>query len=207
MGLSEHALDANDEWCTPPALFMPMVWGWGGIDLDPFGHFTSKVPATERWTLPEKWAAADGLSDEEWTALLAAGYVEGDAQTLAWNGRVFANGPYSNVAWWLSRAADAAEQREAHVIGLIPVRPNNTWWDAYVWRRASAICWPRKRVTFEGTQRNGKKGVNAPFHVCLPYYGNEATVFGFMYEHIGHIQILRPQTLPFRSELLQHLQR
>jgi hypothetical protein len=127
MGLSEHAFGANDEWCTPPSLFLPMVWGWGGIDLDPFGHFTSKVPATERWTLPEKWAAAEGLSDEEWTALLAAGYVEGDAQTLEWNGRVFANGPYSNVAWWLSRAADAAEQREAHVIGLIPVRPNNTW--------------------------------------------------------------------------------
>mgnify|MGYP000933696426 CR=1 FL=1 len=112
MGLSEHALDANDEWCTPPSLFLPMVWGWGGIDLDPFGHFTSKIPATERWTLPEKWAAAEGLSDEEWTTLLAAGYVEGDAQQLEWNGRVFANGPYSNVAWWLSRAADAAEQED-----------------------------------------------------------------------------------------------
>lgn len=203
MGKSEHLLETNDEWCTPALLYDPLVWGWGGIDIDPFGNFRSSVPAAERWVRQETWdAASPTLSDEKWNALIERGYVVGDARTNVWEGRILANGPYTNCAWWLSRAADAADERGAHVVCIVPARLNNGWWDTYVWQRASAVCWPRKRVNFEGLLASGKKGVNAPFHVGLPYYGSEPYVFGMVYEHVGHIQILRPQTIPLRQVAL-----
>jgi len=180
MGKSEHTLGTNNEWCSPQAAFKPVIDGWGKIDLDPFGNFNSRVPATKRVALPEKW---EGIPEVDAVAYRKRGYIAGDARVVPWEGIVWVNGPYDACPWWLDRSAKAADDG-AEVFALAPARPNNRWWDRYVWRQATAVCWPYDRIVFEGAK------YVAPFHCAIIYYGHQVALFEFMYEHLGKIQRL-----------------
>lgn len=92
----------TDDWATP----WPVVWRleeeFGKFDLDPCA-----TPASAK--APRYFTAED------------------DGLLQPWEGRVFLNPPYSEIAPWVAKAVESA-RAGALVVAILPVRTERDWW-------------------------------------------------------------------------------
>jgi DNA N-6-adenine-methyltransferase Dam len=131
----------NDEWLTPPEILKSL----GGFDLDPCAPVVRPWPtARQHITLPQ-----DGLSAE-------------------WKGRVWLNPPFNRYARprWMRRMAEYGNG-----IMLIPAATETEAFDAYVWRKAAAVCFVKTRPHFHFA--DGKRAkANCGTAIALVAYGD-----------------------------------
>jgi hypothetical protein len=84
----------------------------------------------------------------------------GDGLSVRWAGRVWLNPPYSNIGTWMGRLA-------AHGQGtaLVFARTETVWFTSHVWRRANALLFLERRLSFclsdgrESTENAGAPSV------------------------------------------------
>lgn len=108
--------DPSDEWLTPPWILDRL----GDFDLDPCS------PVDRPWP-----TAAVHLT------------IEDDGLDASWDGRVWLNPPYSDVARWMARIAD-----HNYGTALVSARTDTAWFFDCVWGRAAAVMFLRGRVAF-----------------------------------------------------------
>ncbi len=114
-------------WCTPNSVLKLVRKFFGGhIDLDPCSGSLSSVAAYKAFTEKD-----DGLAQE-------------------WRGRTFMNPPYGRgMPEWLAKAMYSGDARSrAITVGLIPARVDAEYFHEFIWRGASAVCFPQGRITF-----------------------------------------------------------
>lgn len=114
---------ATVEWLTPPWV-IEALGGWRSIDRDPCTPIEQPYPtALQRWTMLD-----DGLS-----------------KTWDREERHFVNPPYANgvVDLWLAKLAD-----HGRGTALIFARTETDAFFRYVWERATAVLFMRKRINF-----------------------------------------------------------
>lgn len=109
-------MSASDSYITPRELTEPL----GQFNLDPC-----------RFCF-QPWQHARHSYD------LALGE---DGLVLPWFGRVWLNGPYSDLTPWMRRLA-----RYGRGTALVNVCPTTRWWKKWVWPHAFAIRFLSKRV-------------------------------------------------------------
>lgn len=141
-GIGSHhsARSITDEWLTPPHV----VEALGPFDLDPCS------PLARPWP-----TAAHHLT------------VDDDGLSSPWQGRVWLNPPYSEVAEWMARLA-----QHDHGTALVFARVETRWWFESVWGPASAILFLKGRLTFHhGDGTASKAGHNSGGPSALIAYG------------------------------------
>lgn len=119
--------------------------------IDAFGPFDLDPACCEQ--MP--WRTAD----EMWTS---------GGLDRHWGGMVWLNPPYSDVGAWMERLA-----QHGNGIALVFARVETAWWFEIVWAKASAIAFPRGRLTFhrpDGT----KPGVNSGAPSTFVAFGEPA---------------------------------
>lgn len=142
MAAHEATRVESDEWLTPRWL----VGALGTFDLDPCAHPAQRErPHARRIFTREE----DGLNQD-------------------WEGRVWLNPPYSEIADWMCRLAEHGDG-----IALVFARTETRWWFDYVWPHASGILYLRGRLTFDRPdgQRIPRGHATAP--AVLIAYGPE----------------------------------
>jgi len=124
---------------TPLWMVDAIAEWWGGIALDPCSHPDSPVYgiASEAYYTPEL-----GLQP--------------------WRDRTYWNPPYKDLKVWLAHAL----AQDGRWLGLIPVRPQRTWWLGFA-ERVDAICW-LPPIKFEGYDQA------FPAPLVLAYRGEDA---------------------------------
>jgi hypothetical protein len=133
----------SDEWYTPKWILQSL----GRFDLDPCG-----VPH-KRTAIRTMDIALDGMSQP-------------------WEGRVWLNPPYSEIAIWMMRMA-----HHHYGTALVFARTETEWFHASVWEKASACLFLRGRVSFE--RPDGTTGDASPSPSVLVAYGpNDARLLG-----------------------------
>jgi len=106
----------QDEWLTPPALLQAL----GPFDLDPCAPINRPWPtAAHHFTVVD-----DGLRQP-------------------WQGFVWLNPPYSNLATWMGRLADHGDG-----IALLFARTETGLWQDHIWPHATELLFLRGRVRF-----------------------------------------------------------
>lgn len=80
-----------------------------------------------------------------------------DGLRSAWRGQIFVNAPYSQVAAWVDRSVRYAASGRAHVLCLLPVRPDSAWW-ANLQRHVTALWLPRHRISFVSPRTGRRSG-------------------------------------------------
>lgn len=153
------------EWYTPPEIFTAL-----GLDFD-LDPACPKLPAADwlpvrrRYSLPEE----DGLA-------------------LPWEGRVWLNPPYGDVARrWVGRLADHGDG-----IALIFVRSDTGWWQSCA-ARADAVLFVRGRMNFRAGDPDvpqHRSGVS-PAPSCMLAYG-EACAEALRRSGLGLVTRLAP---------------
>jgi hypothetical protein len=137
----------TNDWITPRWVFERL----GPFDLDPCASLTQPWPTARR-----SFTVADnGLLQR-------------------WDGRVWLNPPYSNgeVENWMARMADYGRGT-----ALIFARTETAAFHSFVWRRTTALLFPRGRLTFHRPDgslpeaENGGGNAGAPSVFCA--YGAE----------------------------------
>lgn len=144
-----HSSD-SDEWWTPRVVIDAARAVLGGIDLDPASSAAANrtVRATRYFD-----ARTNGLQHR-------------------WSGRVWLNPPFSQVALWAMRMAQAYETGELDAgLLLVAVRSDTAWW--YTLRRYP-VCFWAGRITF--TRPSGPT-TSAPFPAALIYLGPDTDRF------------------------------
>ena len=128
-----RAVGATDTWLTPQDILLAL----GHFDLDPCA-----APS------PRPWSTADRMIE-----------LPDDGLMLPWAGRVWLNPPYGKLTGrWLDRLAIHGQGT-----ALVFARVETSAWFHAVWPIASALFFPRGRITFcdcEG--RPGKYTGGAP---------------------------------------------
>jgi phage N-6-adenine-methyltransferase len=91
----------------------------------------------------------------------ALAYFESDGLNRQWSGKVWMNPPYGRAltVTWVRKAVEESESGRAIVVGLIPARVDQPWFQDLCARRP--IWFIRGRVQFVGAQ------YNAPFPSCV----------------------------------------
>lgn len=115
---------ANQEWATPPEIFLPLNHEFGfTLDVCALAH-NAKV---KTFFTPEQ----DGLS-QPW------------GKETCWM-----NPPYGDkILYWMRKARDEAT-KGAQVICLVPSRTDTKWWHECA-MKASEIRFIRGRIVFQG---------------------------------------------------------
>lgn len=161
-------VDADrDWWCTPQWLVDIVRESLGGqIDFDPCSNPLSVVGASFTMT-----AAENGLS-RPWDHGL----------------RIYCNPPYSDPTPW-AEACAAAAANNCRVVGCFKSDTSNMWWHRHIWEKATAVCFPKRRVQF-----NPPPGVEASspdFAVALPFWsparGEAVDTFERAMKKIGRV--------------------
>jgi len=98
---------------------------------------------------------------------------EADGLVRGWVGGVWLNPPYSNVGPWLSKAVRVSSEG-CRVVALVKADPSVGWWNRYVWPKADAVGFLRKRVAFDGAYAKGR---GANFASAVVGYGCELRAF------------------------------
>lgn len=153
----------TDEWKTPAEVVARVLRAFPVIDLDPCaerGH-VKNVPAIRHLT------------------------IEDDGLEYGWQGRVFANPPYSRVQQFAEKvAAEHANITEAIV--LVPARTETRWWRVIP---ASVVCFFHGRLKF--LPESGEAKGAATFPSAALYVGRDPERFvrafadlGLLYERI-----------------------
>lgn len=130
----------TDEWMTPPAIWAAAAADIG-FDLDPCS------PADRPWNTARRHYT-----------------IQDNGLVQPWDGRVWMNCPYSNMAPWLRRLAD-------HGFGtaLIFTRMDVISVQQQVLDRATALFFPQGRLRFH--LPNGERGGKAREPAMLCAYG------------------------------------
>jgi hypothetical protein len=145
MGGHQSAAAGSTTWLTPPHV-IEALGGPGSFDLDP-------CAAPE----PRPWATARRMFTE----------ADGDGLSIAWDGRVWLNPPYTTAEAWLERLADH-DQGTA----LIFARTETETFQNLVFGRARGLLYLKGRLFFhhaDGTRAKHNGG--APSVLCA--YGQE----------------------------------
>lgn len=159
----------RDDHNTPPEL-LSVIRAFGGdeIALDPCSNATSTVNARYNFDKEE-----DGLS-LDWRDFLAhvdeGVYVEEDPTAL-----VFINPPYDQETLFLVN--DKAKKQAGgwlEIISLVPVKSDQSWFQAALYSSADAVCFIAGRVRFWA---DGKQQSGAAFESVLFYYGERSEEF------------------------------
>lgn len=133
LGTNESAVGGTDEWLTPPAI----VDALGPFDLDPCAPIKRPWPtAREHFTIED-----NGLAQ-------------------SWEGkRVWMNPPYAAAGAWMRRMA----QEHGYGTALLFARTETATWQDWIWPFASAVLFPRGRLTFHLSDgRPAKSAASAP---------------------------------------------
>jgi len=147
---SRVLLSSDHQAWNTPAVVLAALEPLGPIALDPCSNGSSIVAAAMNWTL-----ADDGLS-RSWAA--AAG-----------RGLVYVNPPFSEIETWTARAALEAAAG-AEIVMLTPNRPDTRW-------MAEALASGATRADWRGRVRFGGARDQAPFPICLLYWGSRVARF------------------------------
>jgi len=173
VGISERQTGTNDEWCTPPEVYEPILEHFGAIALDPCGHPNQMICAREIHLLEEYEHIPLGpvAAAAESIVIVPAGF------STPWivNGLTYLNGPFSI----LGKYAQKAYEEPSEIIHLMPVRTGNQWWKHWTWRH-DYICFWYGRMKFVGAK------FTAPTHHCLAYKGDRGTLFKEAFRGKGH---------------------
>lgn len=117
---------SNDSWGTPARILNDARWVMGGIDIDP---------------------ASNALAQEY---VQAGVYFDADDDGLAqpWPGKVWLNGPYSDLLPWAHKLAEEIEAgHTVEFLALTNCDPSTRWW-ASLLESTDLLCLPRQRVSF-----------------------------------------------------------
>ena len=170
MGRGENEFGTNDEWCTPPEVYEPVLKALriDRFGIDPFGHPRSTVPAEHRIFLPQY-----GLRAQE-------NDFVGDAFDFDWSGfgPAFCNGPFSNCPPWAEQVY--GERGGDENVSLWPARTSAVWWQRWVAPSDAILFWAG-RMKFVGARHT------APFHCALSYVGPRADLFAEGVRHLGWV--------------------
>lgn len=147
----------RDDWRTPECV-LELVRKLGPIALDPCTWPGNPTGATEFFTADE-----DGLG-RSWETVPP--------------GLVFVNPPYGRaIVRWINKcAAEAGEGAE--IVALVPARPDTRWWKMVTYT-ASAVCFWRGRMVFQGAEHA------APFPSAIIYWGRNVERFRETFRHHG----------------------
>lgn len=117
-GIGSHhsANPQTDEWL--PEIFAAL----GRFDLDPCSPTTGPSPSS---TAAKHLTALD------------------DGLTAPWEGSVWCNPPYSDIAPWMAKMA-----AHGNGIALVFARTETAWWFDSVWPHASRLLFLKGRLTF-----------------------------------------------------------
>ena len=141
------------EWYTPPEIIESVRKVMGEIDLDPASNDQAQetVQAKVYYTME-----LDGLSQK-------------------WQGRVYLNPPYARnlIGLFVDKAI-----READQAIILVNNATETEWGQRLLRKASAVCFPRKRIRFlspTGVKRTPLQGqmiaaIRIPFDQFWPEF-------------------------------------
>lgn len=152
--------EGTSSYNTPSSVLMPIRTFFGGtIDLDPCSNATSIVKAKKAWT------------------------IEDDGLARSWKGyqHTFMNPVYgAKMRKWLHKARSESLLHGIEVIGLIPGRTEQRYFQALVFPPAAgAVCFWRNRVVYG---QGGKFKTPAMFPSLLPYWGHDIRRF---YDHFS----------------------
>lgn len=157
----------ENEWYTPPEYIEAARWVMGAIDLDPASSAIANevVQAEKFYSL-----ADDGLSQP-------------------WRGRVWMNPPYAAelVGQFTEKLADHVDAGDVSSAIVLVNNATETEWFKTVIDRASAICFPNKRIKF--LSPNGELGAPLQGQAIL-YIGTDVDAFVQAYSGIGWIAIV-----------------
>jgi phage N-6-adenine-methyltransferase len=149
------------DWRTPDEV-LSLVRRLGCIDLDPATAPDNPTGARRFYT------AADNGLRQSWES----------------TGIVYCNPPYGRALGpWAKKMRDEGSRNE--IVALLPARPDTRWFQEYV-TTASALCFWRGRMTFEGAP------APAPFPSVLAYWGDRWPAFSKVFKGYGWI-VLPPR--------------
>lgn len=159
----------NNEWYTPAVYIEAARLVMGCIDLDP---------------------ASSALANE--TVKAGEIYTEesGDPDNLEWFGNVWLNPPYAQplIKDFSDRLCSAVDGKQIEQAIVLVNNATETVWFQNMARRASAICFPEKRIKFVGPE--GEKGQPLQGQAFL-YFGDDSARFvsaffdyGFTLRHV-----------------------
>lgn len=106
---------------------------------------------------------------------------EQDSINHSWgDGPVWCNPPYGKEQIkFIQKAADEQFERGVTSVLLVPARPDTSVWQDIIFKKASAVCFVRGRIKFEGAE------FSAPFPCALVVFGEVRDLSG-----IGHVVLL-----------------
>ena len=161
----KNAEARTDEWLTPPEI-VAALHKLGPVVLDPCSHPRSVVGA--ELTID----AAEGL----------------DGLAFPWEveGLIYVNPPYSNLGDWLAKCAEESSREGVEIVALVPPRTDTAAFQACVFGVASAICFPKGRISFlSGASGERRKGNDTPS--CVIYYGPRPGAFALAFGALGAV--------------------
>ena len=138
LGIGGHhaPVSQSDDWITPYWIIEAM----GPLNLDPCESSQQPWPCAE---------SGYRLSRGE------------NGLALPWSGSVFVNPPYSRPIPWVKRLAEHGDG-----VLLTFARVETGWWQDWIWPVASAVWFPRGRLTFcysNGQPAKGNSGGPSAF--------------------------------------------
>jgi phage N-6-adenine-methyltransferase len=117
----------NDFWLTPKNLLAILYETVGGFDLDP---------------------CSNSLGDDANVKAKNHYIHEDNGLEKRWEGKVFANPPYSHLKDWMEKAYAESLLDDGVKILLVPARLHMKYWDEFVYGKADVLMF-RDRLIFE----------------------------------------------------------
>lgn len=157
----------NDEWMTPDWVLEPIYEFYNGtIDLDPF----SSPEANERVRAARFYTKEDNGYDH------------------AWDGKIFANPPYSKpnldmVATKIIAETRYAISKDREICLLVPAYTSSKWFQKLViW--ANGVLFYNKRISFVGSKKGSPLYPNV-----LMYFGERKEEFFTKFKEFGWVYL------------------
>lgn len=188
------ATAGNVDWCTPKTIVDVVKEALGGkICLDPCSNKDSIVGAEVNYILP----ANDGLMDSWEYETIYVNPPYGKCYMKTVTKEIIAAKEYqqltkeqkkeytvSSLSDWMGRCAKAYDTFDSEVIALIPATVDTKTWQDNIFLTATAICFIRGRVKFNGAEQS------APMPVCLVYWGGRFSEFEKACDKLGRVVCL-----------------
>jgi DNA N-6-adenine-methyltransferase Dam len=186
----------SQSWNTPAWILAAArdAFGVSQIALDPCSNASSIVGAAREYRLPKN----DGLVDSWDEPTIWVNPPFGTTRmhrdrshfcdAKAWrflSKKERAEYRVTNVGHWLYRCdsagsrAGASQATGSQVIALVPATPETLGWRVSVWKHASGICFPYRRLKFLGPDGKEAKQV-IPKPMALIYWSGSASDAGFL---------------------------
>ncbi len=158
----------NSEWYTPQEYVDSVRQAMGGIDIDPCSC-----------------KAANGV------VKAATFYEEADnGLGMEWLGRVFVNPPYGDGtvdAFAAKLLSEIAAGRTTQAVFLVNNCTETKWFQSLI-SRASAVCFPRGRISFWSLEQKSKSPLQGQ---AVMYFGSDSKRFKCAFSGIGFCTLIR----------------